>query len=168
MLIVTGLMLQLPRLRSVKAKSEQAVRTWHTPLIGIVQGIAIAPGISRSGSTISLSLMLGISPQAAAQYSFLLAIPAILGALFIKLKDAGEVTLAAAIVGTLTAFVVGYMALRILLSVLNRGKFYVFFLLLLCGWGGGSFQDGMVRFRQCQIVAPRRTAIQAVPSVFTR
>lgn len=126
MLIVTGLMLQLPRLRSVKAKSEQAVRTWHTPLIGIVQGIAIAPGISRSGSTISLSLMLGISPQAAAQYSFLLAIPAILGALFIKLKDAGEVTLAAAIVGTLTAFVVGYMALRILLSVLNWGKFYVF------------------------------------------
>ena len=70
--------------------------------------------------------MLGISPQIAAQYSFLLAIPAILGALVLKLKDVAEVTPAAAVVGTLTAFVAGYIALRILLAMLNRGKFYVF------------------------------------------
>ena len=126
MLIVTGLMLQLPRLRREKTNGDHALRTWHTPLIGIAQGFAITPGISRSGSTISFSLMLGISPQTAAQYSFLLAIPAILGALFIKLKDVAEVTLAATIVGTLIAFVVGYIALRILLTMLNRGKFYVF------------------------------------------
>ena len=126
MLIVTGLMLQLPRLRREKTNGDHTLRTWHTLLIGIAQGFAITPGISRSGSTISLSLMLGISPQTAAKYSFLLAIPAILGALFIKLKDVAEVALAATIAGTLTAFVVGYIALRILLTVLNRGKFYVF------------------------------------------
>lgn len=126
MLIVTGMMLQLPRVRRDKVIANLPLRTWHTPLIGIAQGFAVAPGISRSGSTISVSLMLGISPQIAAQYSFLLAIPAILGALVLKLKDVAEVTPAAAIVGTLTAFVAGYIALRILLAMLNRGKFYVF------------------------------------------
>lgn len=126
MLIVTGLVLQLPRLRREKMDGDLPLRTWHTPLIGIAQGFAITPGISRSGTTISLSLMLGISPQIAAQYSFLLAIPAILGALILKLKDVAEVTLAATIVGTLTAFIAGYIALRILLNMLNRGKFYLF------------------------------------------
>lgn len=126
MLIVTGLMLQLPRLRREKMHGDLPLRTWHTPLIGIAQGFAITPGISRSGSTISLSLMLGISPQIAAQYSFLLAIPAILGALFLKLKDVAEVTLVPTMIGTLTAFVAGYIALRILLSMLNRGKFSLF------------------------------------------
>ena len=126
MLIVTGLMLQLPRLGRERTNDSLSLRTWHTPLIGIVQGFAITPGISRSGSTISISLMLGVSPQIAAQYSFLLAIPAILGALILKLKDVAEVALAATVVGTLTAFVAGYIALRILLAMLHRGKFYVF------------------------------------------
>lgn len=130
MLIVTGLLLQLPRLKRAKMHGNLPLQTWHAPLIGIAQGFAITPGISRSGSTISLSLMLGISPQTAAQYSFLLAIPAILGALLLKLEDAlkgvVEVTLVPTIIGTLTAFVAGYIALRILLTTLNRGKFSLF------------------------------------------
>ena len=128
MLIITGLILQLSRLGKKWQQTETPLRAWHTPLVGIVQGLAIIPGISRSGSTISISLLLGLSPQVAAQYSFLLSIPAILGAVILKLKDVGEVTITPAVIvaGTLTSFIVGYIALRFLLAMLNRGKFSIF------------------------------------------
>ena len=128
MLIVTGLILQLSRFGKRRRQAETPLRAWHTPLIGIAQGLAITPGISRSGSTISISLLLGLSPQVAAQYSFLLSIPAILGAVALKLKDVGEITIAPAVIiaGTLASFIVGYIALRFLLALLNRGKFSIF------------------------------------------
>ena len=128
MLIVTGLILQLPRLGRRRLQADTPLRAWHTPLIGIAQGLAITPGISRSGSTISISLLLGISPQVAAQYSFLLSIPAILGAVVLKLKDVTEIAIAPTVIvaGTLASFIVGYIALRILLVMLNRGKFSIF------------------------------------------
>ena len=128
MLIITGLILQLSRLGQRLRQTETPLRAWHTPLVGIVQGLAIIPGISRSGSTISISLLLGLSPQVAAQYSFLLSIPAILGAVVLKLKDVGEITIAPAVIaaGTLTSFIVGYIALRFLLAMLNRGRFSIF------------------------------------------
>ena len=128
MLIVTGLILQLSRLGHRRLQAETPLQAWHSPLIGIAQGLAIIPGISRSGSTISISLLLGLSPQAAAQYSFLLSIPAILGAVVLKLKDVGEITIAPTVIvaGTLTSFIVGYIALRFLLAILNRGKFSIF------------------------------------------
>ena len=128
MLIITGIILQLSRLGQKRPRAEAPLRVWHTPLIGIAQGLAITPGISRSGSTISISLLLGLSPQVAAQYSFLLSIPAILGAVIIKLKDVGEITIAPAVIvaGILTSFIVGYIALRLLLAMLNRGKFSIF------------------------------------------
>lgn len=128
MLIITGLILQLSRLRQKRRQTGTPLQAWHTPLVGAVQGLAIIPGISRSGSTISIALLLGLSPQVAAQYSFLLSIPAILGAVVLKLKDVGEITISstAIIVGTLTSFIVGYIALRFLLAILNRGKFSIF------------------------------------------
>ena len=128
MLIITGLILQLSRVGQRRRETETSLRVWHTPLIGIAQGLAIIPGISRSGSTISISLLLGLSPQVAAQYSFLLSIPAILGAVILKLRDIGEITIAPTVLvaGTLTSFIVGYIALRFLLAMLNRGKFSVF------------------------------------------
>ena len=128
MLIITGLILQLSRLGQRGGEAETPLQAWHTPLVGIIQGLAIIPGISRSGSTISISLLLGLSPQVAAQYSFLLSIPAILGAVSLKLKDVGDITIAPTVIvaGTLTSFIVGYIALRFLLAMLNRGKFSVF------------------------------------------
>ena len=128
MLVVTGLILQLSRFGQKRGQGETPVRAWHTPLIGITQGLAIIPGISRSGSTISIALLLGLSPRVAAQYSFLLSIPAILGAVVLKLKDVGEITIAPTIIiaGTLTSFIVGYIALRSLLAILNRGRFFIF------------------------------------------
>ena len=127
MLILTGLILQLPRLRKRDAASSE-LKTWHAPLIGIAQGCAITPGISRSGTTISLALFLGIPAKTAAEYSFLLSIPAILGAVVLKIRDVGDTTIPLHIVGAgmLAAFIVGYIALRFLLAVLNRGKFSLF------------------------------------------
>ena len=129
MLILTGVILQLPRLRREKADNAVGqLKTWHTPLIGIAQGCAITPGISRSGTTISLALFLGIPAKTAAEYSFLLSIPAILGAVVLKIRDVGDTSVPLHIMGTgmLASFIVGYIALRFLLVMLNRGKFSVF------------------------------------------
>ena len=128
MLIVTGLLLQLSRLAKRNPNPRQALNNWDAIRMGIAQAIAIMPGISRSGSTISTGLATGVSPQTAARYSFLLSIPAILGALVLDLKDVHEVALApiSIIIGTLTAFITGYIALRGLLAILNRGRFIVF------------------------------------------
>jgi len=128
MLIVTGLLLQLSRVAKKNPNPRQALNSWDAIRIGIAQAVAIMPGISRSGSTISIGLATGVSPQTAAQYSFLLSIPAILGALILDLKDVHEVALApiSIIVGTLTAFIAGYIVLRGLLATLNRGRFVVF------------------------------------------
>ena len=132
MLILTGIILQLPRLRKQNVEGSEtstgSLKTWHAPLIGIAQGCAITPGISRSGVTISLALFLGISAKTAAEYSFLLSIPAILGAVALKIRDVGDTTIPLHIVGAgmLASFIVGYIALRLLLVVLNRGKFSLF------------------------------------------
>ncbi len=132
MLIVTGMILQLPKLRRVHLEesdsSTNIVKSWHAPVIGIGQGCAITPGISRSGSTISIALLLGIPAKIAAEYSFLLSIPAILGAVALKIPDIADTSIPLYILGTgmLTAFVVGYIALRLLLAVLNRGHFSLF------------------------------------------
>ena len=132
MLILTGVILQLPRLRRQNVEGPDTpsseLKAWHAPLIGIAQGCAITPGISRSGTTISLALFLGIPAKTAAEYSFLLSIPAILGAVVLKIRDVGDTTIPLYIVGAgmLAAFIVGYIALRLLLVVLNRGKFSLF------------------------------------------
>lgn len=142
MLIVTGGILQLPRLRREGASPKRAsgnnggasdaadtgMRWWHAPLIGIAQGCAITPGISRSGTTISVALLCGISAKTAAEYSFLLSIPAILGAVVLKMRDVVDTAIPLHIIagGMLASFVVGYIALRVLLVMLNRGKFSVF------------------------------------------
>ena len=142
MLIVTGGILQLPRMRREGASPKRAsgnnggasdaadtgMRWWHAPLIGIAQGCAITPGISRSGTTISVALLCGISAKTAAEYSFLLSIPAILGAVVLKMRDVVDTAMPLHIIasGMLASFVVGYIALRLLLVMLNRGKFSVF------------------------------------------
>ena len=95
-------------------------------IIGFAQGIGVTPGISRSGSTISASLLSGVDRKAAGEYSFLLSIPAIIAAFILELKDAdtltGSVSAVPLIAGMVTAFVVGYLSLRFLIGLINRGK----------------------------------------------
>ena len=104
-------------------------------LIGCAQAIAIIPGISRSGMTISCALFMGLSPKEAARFSFLLAIPAISGAGLLMALDMegpypfpGPVALA----GLVSSFIVGVAALKWLLGWLEEGKFHYFGIYCLC------------------------------------
>lgn len=96
-------------------------------VIGLFQAVAVLPGVSRSGSTIVGGLSQGFSREAAFKFSFYLAVPAILGALVLQIKDLTTIALSAAdLLGMLTAFVVGYAALLVLKKVLLSGKLYLF------------------------------------------
>jgi undecaprenyl-diphosphatase len=101
----------------------------HALLLGVIQGLAITPGISRSGSTIAVALWCGLRQEAAARFSFLMAIPAIIGAMLLKSRELSALSrdqMGLMIVGMLTALVVGYLALRFLLRLLMRGNFWYF------------------------------------------
>jgi undecaprenyl-diphosphatase len=99
-------------------------------LIGVGQGVAVLPGISRSGTTITLALALGVERAHAARYSFLLSIPAISGAVVLKLKDVADGTSAFEpapfIAGALVAGGVGYLCLVVLTRLLERAQFHYF------------------------------------------
>jgi undecaprenyl-diphosphatase len=94
--------------------------------VGIAQGIGVLPGLSRSGVTISASLAVGVDREDAGEFSFLLSIPAILGAFILELKDADTLMTSvdplALAVGCAVAFVSGFLALHFLLRLIKRGK----------------------------------------------
>lgn len=97
--------------------------------IGLVQGLAITPGISRSGSTIAAALLLGIPREEAARFSFLLSIPAICGAIVLMLKDGvptGVMSGSELLAGFTAALAVGYFALVALVALVKRGGLYRF------------------------------------------
>ncbi len=126
-LIVTGTFLWLTRGISRPGRDIREFSATQALIIGIVQGIAITPGISRSGSTIAAALFLGLNRETAARYSFLLSIPAILGAEMLGLKDAGLHRLdMTVLVGTLTAGIVGYFALTLLVYIVKKGQLHLF------------------------------------------
>jgi undecaprenyl-diphosphatase len=104
-------------------------------VIGIMQAIAIVPGVSRSGATLSGALSRRLNRDFAARFSFLLSIPAILGAAVLQLKDvvkAGEtmagdgIGIAAMIAGTLSAAVVGFFAVRLMLKIVREKSLWGF------------------------------------------
>ena len=96
-------------------------------LIGIGQALAILPGLPRSGTTISVALFLGVKRQASAEFSFLLAIPAIAGAGLLEAKDLLQASptstpVFSLVLGAILAFTVGMVALRWLLTWLQSGR----------------------------------------------
>ena len=97
---------------------------FHSILIGAIQGFSLIPGISRSGSTISLGLLLGVNKNQIMKFSFLLAIPAVIGAAFYELKPV-EIN-SFIIVSFFTSLIIGYISLRLLLKIIKKGKFHYF------------------------------------------
>jgi undecaprenyl-diphosphatase len=102
--------------------------TWNqTIIMGLVQGLAVLPGISRSGTTIAIALFLGINKKESARFSFLLAIPIIMGAGILELKsivafgNPGPI-----ILGVVSAGVVGFLSLIFLIKFINKGKLHWF------------------------------------------
>ena len=98
-------------------------------IIGFFQALAIMPGISRSGMTISIALLLGINPKNAAKFSFLMAIPVVGGAGFLTFLDSYEnfsIPASQAFAALISSFLVGIFALRWLIKWLGRGKLHYF------------------------------------------
>ena len=128
-LAITGILLYTTKGIPQRLRGTRRNGVWSAFIVGTVQGLAITPGISRSGSTISAGMWTGLDRRAAADYSFLLSMPAILGAIFLTLKDISAVP-AGGVLGLLVGFVVsgasGYVALRVLLGFVRRGKLHVF------------------------------------------
>ncbi len=122
---VTGTVLFLTRFASKGDTDLTTMKPAQAVLVGLVQGIAITPGISRSGSTIAAGLFLGLRRDLAARYSFLLSIPAILGAFSLKLGEltADQAAAGPLLVGFLASAISGYLALRVLLKLVDSGDF---------------------------------------------
>lgn len=123
-LLFTGLLLWFSRYHKEKKSF-----TWKdATIIGLMQGIAIFPGISRSGSTIATGLIRGINKELAARYSFLLFIPAIFGATILEFEKLtiSQSDLFPIIIGTITAMIISYIFIKLLLSIVKKGKLYWF------------------------------------------
>jgi undecaprenyl-diphosphatase len=129
-LIVFGLILAIADAIGARQKSVEQISTRDGLLFGIAQALAVIPGVSRSGGTISMGLFLGYSRQAAARYSFLLAIPAVIASglfeFFTTYQDLQPGDIAATAVATVAAFMVGFSVIVVLLKYLARGSFLPF------------------------------------------
>jgi undecaprenyl-diphosphatase len=129
MLLITGTLLWFTRNLGLTGRRLERVNFKDAVLIGLVQGLAIIPGISRSGSTISAALYLGVDRDIAGRYSFLLSIPAIIGATILSFDAAmspSSISIAAILLGTLSAAAVGYLALKLLLKLVRGGQLFRF------------------------------------------
>ena len=134
MFIITAVVLFLTREAGAEDEGERPAKktNWLLALIiGIAQGIATLPGISRSGATISAGIVAKMEKSEAVRFSFLIAIPAMAGAMLLKivkiLQGAEQVEyVGASIVGALAAGLVGYVCLRVLIRIVEKGKLWYF------------------------------------------
>ena len=130
-LLVTGVLLFMSDRFNKGRKSELSATVLDVIIIGIGQAIATVPGISRSGMTISVGCFCGLDRRFAVRYSFLMSIPAVLGANILSLKDAMGAGIDTSLLpvyaaGVITAAVFGYLSIRLLKFIADKGKFGAF------------------------------------------
>ncbi len=129
-LIATGFLLFASDLMRKGRKTEKNATWLDALIVGVGQAIATMPGISRSGMTITAGCFTGFERKFAVRFSFLMSIPAILGANILSIGDAiGTVNMAEVpmyLVGVVTAAVVGYLCIRLLKMIADKGKFGFF------------------------------------------
>ena len=127
-LLTTGFILLISRYIPENGKRKGKIILFTALCIGAAQGFAIVPGISRSGTTIVCGMILGLRRELAARYSFLLSIPAIIGAMVVQLyahELTGVIFLPLAS-GFLSAAIVGLIALKIVMDMVKKGKLFFF------------------------------------------
>ena len=128
-LIVMGILLGLADRFARHTKSEADINTKNAVLFGLGQALALIPGVSRSGATITTGLAMGFKRDVAARYSFLLAIPAVFASAALTAGDISSdsfVNWPATIVATIVAFVVGYFVIASLMKYLQTRTFLPF------------------------------------------
>lgn len=139
MLGVTGIIMVLTRF----IHEEGVPVTWFRALIiGVAQSLAVLPGLSRSGSTIFTGMLLGVNRETAARFSFIMSIPAILGAVVLHAKEflaspPSGPEMAALLAGTAASVISGYFAIVLLLRVIRKGSLEWFGYYCLCVAGIG-------------------------------
>jgi undecaprenyl-diphosphatase len=127
MLLITGTFLWLTRWTKKEGRTISRMKWVDSVLIGTAQGIAILPGISRSGATISTGLFCGLDRELSARFSFLLSVPAILGATLLEFKGFDSIEQVWIIlIGTAVAFGVGIFSLKFLIKINRIGKIFHF------------------------------------------
>ncbi len=130
LLIFTGCFIFMAEKFGKKEKRITQITLKDSLLIGLSQAVALAPGVSRSGVTISTGLLAGLDRESAARFSFLLSIPIIAGAAVLKFFDflilfeKGQGTILAA--GFFSALLSGYLCIKFLLSLIKKSSLYVF------------------------------------------
>ena len=129
-LIVFGILLGVADRLGTKKKPIEELTARHGLLFGLGQMLAVIPGVSRSGGTITVGLALGYTREAAARYSFLLAIPAVVASglfEFATTVDSLDTNnIAEIVVATLTSFIVGWFVIKYFLAYLSKGSFMPF------------------------------------------
>jgi len=124
MLLLTALLLTLSYF--IKHKSSRPVSYFDSLIIGIAQGVAVLPGLSRSGSTIATGLILGNNKSDVARFSFLMVILPILGMTLLDIKSGAFMSMQGEIIpviaGFITAFITGYIACKWMISLVKKGK----------------------------------------------
>jgi undecaprenyl-diphosphatase len=125
MLLLTGLFLVLTRLIP---EGNRRVGLRAALTVGTAQGLAIIPGISRSGATIACGILMGLDRESAARYSFLLSIPAVAGALLLEslTGNSGSAGVFTLLAGGFTSGLVGLAALKLLMGMVRRGRLWWF------------------------------------------
>ncbi|RAP45858.1 MAG: undecaprenyl-diphosphatase [Methanosphaera sp. rholeuAM6] len=127
-LIVTGLILYYSERHSSGNITVSNMSFTQSVIIGICQGLAVLPGISRSGATIASGLCLGLEREYAARYSFLLSIPAVLGAGLIQIKDITTIDapLTVLLAGFVSSVIFGYLAIKLLMKMIKGWSLDIF------------------------------------------
>jgi len=134
--IVTALILLFAERVKQGSKTEKEMSWLQALFVGLIQGIAIIPGISRSGSTISAGLFAKLDRKFAAEFSFLLSIPAVLGAALVQTRhltkaDMANIDPLIYLTGLIVAAVTGFFCTKLLVKIIQRQKLYFFSIYLL-------------------------------------
>ena len=140
LLVANGALLLLSALPERRSRAERPLDGLRALAMGVGQAIAVLPGISRSGTSISAGRLFGLGPKQAAEFSFVMSIPVIAGAALLELAETGRiraaldgaeipgfpVAIGPALAAAALAGAVGYAALRAVVRVLDRGSFWAF------------------------------------------
>jgi undecaprenyl-diphosphatase len=128
MLLITALLLSLTGMIKTNKKN---ITWWKAFIIGIMQAVAVIPGISRSGATISTALLLGVKKELATRFSFLMVLIPILGANLLDLvtfsgESLSSLSFSTLAIGFSGAFVAGLFACKLMINIVKRGRLFYF------------------------------------------
>jgi len=120
-LLFTGTMLYLSK---YSIRKEKEMKWYNAVIMGLFQALALLPGVSRSGSTISSGMIMGIKREEVARFSFIIFIPAIIGAIILEFNSITQIEyIGATIIGTIVSTIVGYFSLKLLMSIIQKNRF---------------------------------------------